>query len=679
MPQEAVDADMRKYVYWRVRAEKFQRQNDLGKHPEELESVSRKVLLKSEHQFLMAKLSLDELEGCDGWGKFKKAIKNLPVNTHDRYESTVERVRCSRIFEASLSLGMIVLGFIHHAKRSLSVEDLRHALAALNLHDDCDSDDEFSGDDAPNENTIVASGQGLFNVTPDRKIEFVHSTLHEFLRRNSAHATELDRIHGILTQTCINYMSLPHFSEPVEDRGARSKEYPFLLYASDHFGQHASVCAKKDKTTLLGYLDFVKTRMPMGVWQEMAAKVLQNPSKDRIRAWRNEQSDLHLAVVVGFVEAVAHLVEGGADVNKLGFKEETPLHMAARSANTEAAVLLIEHDANVHATNYSGKNALDMIMNEQYLRVQLEAVKPFYIQSLLILLLTHVAHGLNAANKVGDETSNESISDAPKVVKKDFSEYLGSTRTQPSTKLTQYVLAKSLKSSLTDRQSELALELVRKGIDVNAKETDQPTPLQLAVIYKQKELVMCLMDKGANAWLDTTMGYNAIQLAEMRKDVPGGDEILQIMRSKTDEILSREHAASDDKMKLSELQIDFLPTSGIPANGDEMFPDQRKRVILTLSTYRKPQKHLVLSVSLRRAGAESQASFDNFQPQQAPTAATGADSATPLRGESMGAATVMPEAVVDVKPGISVEGGATVTSAFKSELNESPNVTGMES
>lgn len=475
------------------------------------------------------------------------ALDSLPVSSHDRYLTSMKRVTAQPNMPGrEYSLGFLIIGYIFHACRAFSTRELQQALAIR------ETDSVFVRKGVINLKTIISHGMGLLRITEEETVEFVHASFYEFLQTKPEFTTALQKIHQTLTQTCMTFMSLEDFAEPVDSSAERYSEHPFLPYAAQFFGVHATACLKKRSQLLPGYIDFIQHRIKLGALQVFAAKVLQMPGSSRIRKWKENLTDMHLAIVIGLVPAIKYLLDNGADIEEAAYKEETPLHMAARASNKEAVELLLKLEADIHKTNYSGKNALDMIMTAPYLRIELKLVDEIFRDRILALLYQPIEDVVKARTDVEAKIRQKAAT------LDEAHESKESMNAEGFFKITilEIVLATNLEMDLSDTQAEIALLLIESGIELNSEGPAQGTPLQLAIIYRRKDLVQGLLQKGANIWVDFGLGYNALELAKQRKDADGGTEkaaeILDLVMSKAKELEKLENSEPDGNIKLCE-------------------------------------------------------------------------------------------------------------------------------
>ncbi|XP_065189826.1 arf-GAP with coiled-coil, ANK repeat and PH domain-containing protein 2-like [Sycon ciliatum] len=83
----------------------------------------------------------------------------------------------------------------------------------------------------------------------------------------------------------------------------------------------------------------------------------------------NGQSALHQAVVANSVECAELLLQNGALVDMADLDDRTPLHVAAASGETGMVCLLLKRGAHQGIKDRSGKEALDLALEEPYVDI----------------------------------------------------------------------------------------------------------------------------------------------------------------------------------------------------------------------------------------------------------------------------------------------------------------------
>ncbi|TFK16442.1 hypothetical protein FA15DRAFT_711813, partial [Coprinopsis marcescibilis] len=89
------------------------------------EMLFQEVLTKSSGMFLVASLQLDMLGSCLNIRDLRAGLEQLPKGVEAMYASTMERIE----HQADPSLAKLALVWLVHALESMTIDDLRHALA----------------------------------------------------------------------------------------------------------------------------------------------------------------------------------------------------------------------------------------------------------------------------------------------------------------------------------------------------------------------------------------------------------------------------------------------------------------------------------------------------------------------------------------------------------------------
>ncbi|KAE9367221.1 hypothetical protein N431DRAFT_562410 [Stipitochalara longipes BDJ] len=550
IPIRANSDDVRSFVSDYILSREFNL-NQMVKADKELESlITDRLTQRADGQFLLPILQLRELEEDQSPRDLKEHLDRLPVELFDYYQIALDRIGALyTISSYSEPLGFKILGFLLQARCSLTLEAFQHALA-VRLNDKA-----FIKDGIIEQETLLSHTFGLLTIQ-ENKVQFVHHTVHEFLKEPEIYKY-FSKSEQDFALTCMTYISFQNFASPCDELQKLYSEYPFLEYAADQFGYHASEAIAHSPNTeeALGlssrFEDFLKGNIPLGTLQVFASKVLQRPLSTRIDNWRKELPILHLAILMRLDAILKDMLKNGADIEEQGYKKETPLHMAARCGNKTATKLLLDQKADVNKTNYSGKNALDMIMQGPYLRVWFMLHDGDFIKYLLsIFLLRFIEASLMPQTEFDRRifTTPMSENDKTAFIQRLASEQEDKEKIQARTDL---VLGADVRIDITDEQEELVHILINEGIDLNSTGSANETPLQCATIYGRKEIVLHLLEKKANPWLDYTLGRNALELAQNRPRTEMSSEIMKIMEDKAMEILKEEELELDEEKKLS--------------------------------------------------------------------------------------------------------------------------------
>ena len=132
-------------------------------------------------RFLHASLQLKALQGCFTAHQATQILEAFPENMEDVYQQTWNRIVNSEANYASLAKA--ALAWVLNAKQSMTIEQLRHALAA--------SPDTYHYESARlmPEATILATCHGLITIDKEsRLVRLVRESFFRFLALE-AHST----------------------------------------------------------------------------------------------------------------------------------------------------------------------------------------------------------------------------------------------------------------------------------------------------------------------------------------------------------------------------------------------------------------------------------------------------------------------------------------------------------
>lgn len=200
---------------------------------------------------------------------------------------------------------------------------------------------------------------------------------------------------------------------------------------------------------------------------------------------------LHRAVQLGHNEIVKILLKKGADVKARCRWRSTPLHEAAYSGNVLIAKVLLEHGANVQVFTDWGETPLIFAVYSRKIK-------------MVKLLLQHGPYLHNKEmiksyvdrNKYGQPilhliAGRKSELPFDKILAEVFLEYGASLEIMWRGLTPLQIAVKKNKVLLTET-------FLEKGAEVNVSDEAGRTPLQCAVINKNREIVNILLKYGAN-------------------------------------------------------------------------------------------------------------------------------------------------------------------------------------
>ena len=176
---------------------------------------------------------MDHVLNCISVKQMRQALKSLPSNLADAYESTFRRILEQSPNRANLATK--VIGWVTHAEERLKVEELRHALAVEEDAGNIDLENLTAT------KIILQVCIGLLSIDPvDDTISLVHLTAYEYFRQLKDHFSQMQLE---MAKTCIMYLGYRPICDgtcgSIEALQSRFMNMPLLGYAAKHWGDHA--------------------------------------------------------------------------------------------------------------------------------------------------------------------------------------------------------------------------------------------------------------------------------------------------------------------------------------------------------------------------------------------------------------------------------------------------------
>lgn len=286
-------------------------------------------------RFLLAKVQCDHLMQLARRSEIRKALQMLPRGLESAYETTMSRIQLEPPSRKSIALA--TLSWVYHSKRSLSVDELLHALAV-----DAGGS-SFDEEDIPPGNLVLAVCAGLVVFdTGSSTVRFAHYSVHEYFQ------TTFQRWfpdgESQIAKSCLAYLSL----ENLRDHQKLSKEgaskllsaYPFLKYAAECWGLHVRSGRHSDLDGLL--LGFLEDKQRIA----LAARVL-HASDERMRCGSacmdpSDNLAVQLAARFGAVDVLRLLISRGHSICGTDSVGRTALHWAAWHGSIELVRAVLE-------------------------------------------------------------------------------------------------------------------------------------------------------------------------------------------------------------------------------------------------------------------------------------------------------------------------------------------------
>lgn len=175
--------------------------------------------------------------------RVRKALAGLPEILDKTYDDAMIRIVEGQD-ENRKRLALSILMWLSCAKRPLTVRELQHAVAIMELDTD---ENELDEDDIYDKDLLLTVCAGLVVIDPESSvIRLCHATLQEYLERHRSMYFPTAQVS--IMQACIRYLSQDDFREPenLDPKvfKARLKKYVLLSYASQYLSAHAQGAAE---------------------------------------------------------------------------------------------------------------------------------------------------------------------------------------------------------------------------------------------------------------------------------------------------------------------------------------------------------------------------------------------------------------------------------------------------
>lgn len=267
----------------------------------------------------------------------------------------------------------------------MTIEELRCALAV-------EPDDSFLDEEAlPDRGYLLSVCCGLIITSGDNDfVRFVHYTTQEYFARASH--SQLSAAQKYLAHVCITYLSFSAFSTEsfvksidkisessaaklsVVDQRKRFKkfenvanyegsmhlllqEHILLVYAAQHWGNHAREAIKRDPAINAIVSKFLAKKT--NVSYSMEVKRYHDEHFFHVyRSTGTDVTDLHVTAAFGLESLSLKLLDEGANVDAKDTNGVTALHYSSMHGHTAVAQMLLDNGANPNLKNRDGQGAL---------------------------------------------------------------------------------------------------------------------------------------------------------------------------------------------------------------------------------------------------------------------------------------------------------------------------------
>ncbi|KAH6904787.1 hypothetical protein BKA70DRAFT_519053 [Coprinopsis sp. MPI-PUGE-AT-0042] len=435
------------------------------------DEIHASIKAKCGGMFLHASLQLATLRECPNICEVRTALATFPTDIDDLYQKTWQRIR--DLAPAKALLARNALTWVAHATRSLTIEELRAAVAT------CPGTHKSTPDRLPQESVLIGVCQGLLTVEEEtRVVRLVHYTAKATMERLTT-----PQPHALLAAVCLAQLTDTGFQHTTlksrKDLVQALQAEPFLSYAYHSWSTHAQQ-SLGDPLSIKRLASFVESCVAFPVLCKSLGLLpnfdvlgplhlvayfnfpltlagsdsLQNPNQGTENLG---ETALSLACMQGHEAAVKKLLDlPNISVNSASFDGTTALMWASTQGLEGAASLLIAYPClDINAADVGGWTALISAATRGH-------------KSIVALLLSHPDVDINVASK----TRNTALVLASKEGHEEVVTLLLSCPNVDVNAANQYEATALAKAAKAGREGIVKLLLAHPSIQVGSRELE---------------------------------------------------------------------------------------------------------------------------------------------------------------------------------------------------------------
>lgn len=442
--------------------------NMIRDKPELEDSIPLAIANKTHGNLRLAKDYMNALRHEVTAYAIDKALKSLPDQLYKHYERQLERLKTNKHRKHGY-VALKVLSLVALARRALGFAELQHVLVMV-LEPKCSA---FNHSMVIRKKDVLAMTQQLVVVDSDdiAGVTLYDEALHVYFNDYQEDYPDDVVAQAQMAQACLTYLTLDAVSQPCETLqsfGAKRKEFPFIAYASQHWGDHVRL-ASNPKTNAMA-VDFLKNSNHVAACAQ-AAWLTSRPGPVDCTYIRSA-SALHFCAWFGLTSVISSLHNGCLNIDiSERIHRKTPLMYACKSGHVDVVRQLLDLGASVNASSLSGETPIFVAIAEDR-------------KEIVGLLLSRPELQINTGNP----------------------EQLDRTALLLAVRLGNLNITQKL--------------LKIPGIDVNKQDVDGYTALSIACAKGHSEIVRILLEQqDVNTNLTTHVaGLSALMLAVSQED-----------------------------------------------------------------------------------------------------------------------------------------------------------------
>ncbi|OAP55160.1 hypothetical protein AYL99_10860 [Fonsecaea erecta] len=470
----------------------------------------------NEKMFLKAQLVLNVLENIKNVGDIEVALKSLPPDYNGCYDFSLKQIEMQA--PAQREKAFKILAWLSHAIDPLSVEALQQGLLVQ------PGDDTLDNDLQTPEEELISVCHGLvipeidkIDNVPTRSLKLLHETANAYLKQ--VQSAQLPAGHEIILRACLAYMSLSSFSNlriHQIQADARAREFPFYNYAARNWPKHAIQGNLEGafREQIVNFLesshrhsaDEVVATHRQSAWGCEYANPWTDWNKHSIE---RRDSPVHAAAGYGLSKTLSFLLDHkGYQKDMTNNFGETPLHRAAQLGETGCIDVLLAHGADIAAkVKHHYLNDTNSLMLATQCQ-QADAARIFLNHGLGVDTFdpTYGTSPLHLAASMNTKMTRFFLDHGAKV------DFPGKSPVYPETFMTSLHFAVFNAHVFLDAVERVRL-LLDRGANINMQSLmTGNTPLHMAALGGREELIVLLLQRGADMEVRNKAGKSALQI-----------------------------------------------------------------------------------------------------------------------------------------------------------------------
>ena len=461
-----------------------------------------------EGMFLWVSNLQRQLKPSSNHQKLCAVVSNTPGGLDQAYERSLQNI--VELDDEDKERAIAILRWVMYASRPLTVQELTEALLVSideehvsglfpetmlpDEYDECYVDDEILGPCAP---FVRLRGEEVHQPVKDQTLHFEHFSVKEYLsskavsdkfpKLGQTYFTDEAGAHKLLAQICLRYLCYDDFiqtEKSSEERfNAKIDKHAFLKYAGGYWTDHKSYCDDISSEIVRWTNElFDPFAQKWLSYSEVIERKFNDSFPRFLRKFRNEYPNpLFYASLWGLISTMEFLItERQAPIDKIGGLYGSPLQAASAMGSVAAVKLLLQHNADVNIGDGRWGSPL-------------QAAAACESSEIVDLLLQH---GANACAKGGQWNS-------------------------------PLIAAASLPGPSRPAETITRL-LLDAGASIDGMtESDDNTAVLLASAQGCQEVLLLLLQAGADVSMVDSNGYTALHYASVRDSESFIDTLLE--------------------------------------------------------------------------------------------------------------------------------------------------------